>query len=63
MGPTLCVERTGPGEKPGYAAKRGPSIRIETDTATHPGMHLESVGKSLTRPLCESEGHYETGYL
>jgi len=51
MGPTLRAEPIGPGEELRYAAKRGPSIRVETDTPTHPGINPESVGELLTRPV------------
>jgi len=51
MGPTLRVEPIGPGEELRYAAKRGPSIRLETDTPTHPGMNPVSVAELLTGPV------------
>jgi len=51
MGPTLRAEPIGPGEELRCATKRGPSIRVETDTLTHPGMNPESVVELLTRPV------------
>jgi hypothetical protein len=51
MGPTLRVEPIGPGEELRCAAKRGPSIPVETDTPTHPRMSSDSMCEVLMRPL------------
>jgi hypothetical protein len=51
MGQTLRVELIGPGEELRYATKRGPSMRFETDTPTHPEINPESVGELPTRPV------------
>ena len=46
----------GPGEELRCAVKRGPSIRIETDTLTHPGVSPESVSELITWPVGQKEG-------
>ena len=51
MGPTLRVEPIRAGEELRRSAKPGPSMRLESDTPTHPGANPESVGELLTRPV------------